>query len=599
MKNLLGKLSIRVKLYSSFLILASLILILGLISLVIQKSLTRNQQHTMSSIKLSDAYFEGKYFLRSEMHIFTELVGAQDKNEFNYWWGEHKFQVQFFNDQLQKIENEFSEHRNLYTDTMATSIINLNNSIRAGYNNTFLPAFSETEKLKNRQFQLLQKKSAAEADSAKQEAVQSELATINSKYNDFSKKTTRIGLDIITNLDKGKDRVRVLTLEMDKQRSQLMGRTFRLYVFFTLFGMAFAIFLTFYISKLITRPVNKILNHVNQLGKGEQPGLLEIRLEDEFGSIQHSLNNLTRSLVKTSHFSKEIGEGKFDTEFTPMSENDVLGNSLLAMRNSLSTARTEEEKRRKEDEIRAWSANGIAKFGDIIRQSGSNLNDLSYKVMSNLIDYVKANQGAMFVLNDDNEADPCFELISAIAYGRDKLINKQIRMGEGLVGRVAFEEKTIYLKDVPDNYVKITSGLGEANPKTVLIVPVKLEDKVNGIIELISFNEFTDYQIEFIEKIGETIASFITSIKVNEKTATLLADSRQKSEEMAAQEEEMRQNMEELQATQEEMLRKENNYQELIKKMQAKEEQLTKILDEISIEEEEIRNQINQIKDTD
>ena len=136
-------------------------------------------------------------------------------------------------------------------------------------------------------------------------------------------------------------------------------------------------------------------------------------------------------------------------------------------------------------------------------------------------------------------------------------MSKEIRTGEGLVGRVAHEEKTIYLKEIPDNYVNITSGLGTSEPNTILLVPVKQEDKVNGVIELISFREFDKYQIEFVEKVGENIASFIASIKINEKTATLLADSQHKSEELAAQEEEMRQNMEELQATQEEAGRRE------------------------------------------
>ena len=217
-----------------------------------------------------------------------------------------------------------------------------------------------------------------------------------------------------------------------------------------------------------------------------------------------------------------------------MSENDVLGNSLLQMRDSLKTARDEENKRRIEDERRTWVANGLAKFGDIMRQSGDGLKALGYNLMSSLTDYLGAVQGALFVVNDENPDDIYYELISAIAYGRDKFMQKEIKVGEGLVGRVAYEEKTIYMKEIPENYVKITSGLGTSNPRTILLVPVKLDDKVNGVIELISFKEMEPYQIEFVEKVGETIASFIASIKINEKTALLLSESRSKSEELSA-----------------------------------------------------------------
>jgi len=96
--------------------------------------------------------------------------------------------------------------------------------------------------------------------------------------------------------------------------------------------------------------------------------------------------------------------------------------------------------------------------------------------MSKLIDYVDGNQGAIFILNDEDEGDVFFELTAAIAYGRSKLVKKEVRVGEELVGRCAHEKLTIYLKKVPDDYIEITSGMGTANPREVLIVPLKLAD---------------------------------------------------------------------------------------------------------------------------
>ncbi|MBU8893458.1 MAG: GAF domain-containing protein [Bacteroidales bacterium] len=181
-----------------------------------------------------------------------------------------------------------------------------------------------------------------------------------------------------------------------------------------------------------------------------------------------------------------------------------------------------------------------------------------------MVNYLKANQGGLFIKNDDDDNEVFYDLVATYAFDRKKFSEKRIYPGEGLVGTCAIEKSTVYMTDIPDNYIKITSGLGGANPQSILIVPLKIEEDVLGVIEIASFNTFEKHEIEFVEKIAQNIASTLSSVKVNERTSQLLEKTQQQAEEMSAQEEEMRQNMEELQATQEEAARKSSEMESFI-----------------------------------
>ena len=214
---------------------------------------------------------------------------------------------------------------------------------------------------------------------------------------------------------------------------------------------------------------------------------------------------------------------------------------------------------RAEDEKRNWATTGLAEIAGLL-QSKIDREELYDRLISKLVNYTKVNQGGLFIVNDEDPEAMTIDLVAAYAYSRKKHIESSYEIGQGLIGQTFLEGETCYLKDVPQDYIAITSGLGEATPSNVLIVPLKINEKIEGILELASFKEFEPYHIEFLEKAGESIASSISTNKVTSRTETLLSSSQQMTEEMRAQEEEMRQNMEELSATQEEMARKEKEY---------------------------------------
>jgi PAS domain S-box-containing protein len=193
----------------------------------------------------------------------------------------------------------------------------------------------------------------------------------------------------------------------------------------------------------------------------------------------------------------------------------------------------------------------------MLRQTTQNIEDLSYNVLTYLVNYTGSNQGAIFLAEDSSSEKPIFEMAAAYAYERKKHMTKTIALGEGLIGTCAIEKETIFMDDIPDNYIRITSGLGKANPKSLIIVPLKVKDIIYGVLELASFNRYNKFEIDFLENAAESIASTFSISKINIVTSQLLEQSQQQQEEMRAQEEEMRQNMEELQTTQEESARRE------------------------------------------
>ncbi|QQS50141.1 MAG: GAF domain-containing protein [Bacteroidota bacterium] len=309
----------------------------------------------------------------------------------------------------------------------------------------------------------------------------------------------------------------------------------------------------------LSRPINKTKNILLSISKGILPEITLREGNDEIGQMSKALGLVVNSLKEVSDFTQEIGKGNFSRAFTPLSDEDVLGHSLLEMRNELQIAKAEEEKRTEENRQRTWASQGVALFSDILRSNNDNLAQLSFEIISNMVNYTGSNQGGIFILNDNDHENMFLEMSACYAYDRQKFLKKRIEVGEGLVGRCFQEKERILLTDIPSDYIKISSGLGEVNPNCLLLIPLAYNDRIFGIMEIASVNTYQSFEIEFMERIGESIAATISSVKSNIQTQMLLEQSQQQAEEMSAQEEEMRQNMEELRATQEQSARREQD----------------------------------------
>ncbi len=343
----------------------------------------------------------------------------------------------------------------------------------------------------------------------------------------------------IDNIEKA---IREKTEKLEKQTRNLIYLT--ILIGFIL--VAFASGLLFYMGKNITSAITSINNKLLMLAKGVKTQKLEIKRYDEIGEISKSLDILIDGLASYTKFANQIGEDNFDAEFIPLSKDDDLGNSLLAMRESLKLARKKEEIRQKENKQRSWITEGISLINDIFREKEDDLQVISHKIIRTIVRYLKANQGGIFLLNDDNENDNYIELMASFAFGRNRFHKKRIELKEGVLGACFYEKKSIFMTKLPKDYIEIRSGLGSANPNSLLVTPLITENRVIGVIEIASFNILQKHEIELVEKIAENISSSLFSAKINRKTQELLEKFRIQAVEKAAQEEEMKQNLAEL-----------------------------------------------------
>jgi len=320
---------------------------------------------------------------------------------------------------------------------------------------------------------------------------------------------------------------------------------------FTISIILFILIFSSWVFRVLKKSLDRVKTNLSSLTSGKIPESIDINRNDEIGTVYEQMNLLFAYMRNLTSVSQKIYQKEFNSDFKPLSDKDELGIALLNLQNNLKQASEEEKRRMREDNERSWTAVGIANINDILRLSSDKLEDLSFQLTREIAVYTSAQVGALYILNDQEKGNVYIEMIAAFAYDRQKFLNKKIYIGEGLVGRCVQENETIYLTDVPENYLSVKSGLGESKPVSILIVPLHLNENVFGVIELASFASFEPYKISFIETIGESIATSISKVKVNLQTTHLLEQTRQQAEEMTTQEEEMRQNMEELRSTQE------------------------------------------------
>ncbi len=302
--------------------------------------------------------------------------------------------------------------------------------------------------------------------------------------------------------------------------------------------------------------------HINESLKLKPHG------RDELAEMYQSINKLIDNLNSTVKFALEIGRGNLEAFYELKSDDDILGKALIDMKVNLQHAKEEEEKRRKEAEKISWHQNGITEINEILRINSNDFEKLSFEVVKFLTKYLNAVQGGLYIV-EQRENKKIIKLVVAYAYDRKKQIEAEFEIGEGLIGRAVMEKSIVHIKDLPQGYVFVTSGLGGETPDNLIILPLIFEEEVYGAIELLSFKPFEDYQVDFLEQAAFRIASSIYNILKNIESQRLLEQFRQQTEKMEQREKSLQEKIKELQSKEQEILMMKKRFDNLFAALDA------------------------------
>ena len=308
------------------------------------------------------------------------------------------------------------------------------------------------------------------------------------------------------------------------------------------------ILITLYLGK---RGLNKVVDGlksiytpIHALSQGKIPTNVAVP-PNEFGKTLACIRKISQGLDEVKDFAHEVGKRNFEKNIDSFPADSELGEALYKMKASLkNVAKAEQE--------RNWQNQGVVEMGNVIRKHTENMQVLCDELLINLVKYIDAQQGAIFLPTEERKK---LVLQSAYAYGRKKFIQKEVRSDEGILGEVFQDAERIFMTDIPSDYTQVSAGLGNAKPNCVLVVPLVAQEVVLGVLEIASFQILTEVEIKLVERTTEILAASISSVANAEKMKNLLEKSKYSAQQMSAQEEELRQNTEELMATREELER--------------------------------------------
>nr|WP_239079417.1 HAMP domain-containing protein [Streptomyces sp. SID7909] len=268
-------------------------------------------------------------------------------------------------------------------------------------------------------------------------------------------------------------------------------------------------------------------------------------------SVNEMAGNLTRQVRAIAAVATAVTRGDLNLKI----DVDAAG-EIQALQDNINTMIANLRDTTATNKEQDWLKGNLARISGLM-QGRRDLDDVASLIMSELTPVVSAQHGAFFLATPTGETDAlgaeaegAYELRMRGSYGYSAgSMPTSFRPGETLIGTAAEEKRTIQVDNVPPGYLKISSGLGEAPPAHVIVLPVLFEGKVLGVIELASFQPFTHIQRDFLNQLAEMIATSVNTISVNTTTEKLLEQSQELTEQLRDRSQELENRQKALQAS--------------------------------------------------
>ncbi|MBV6339994.1 response regulator [Candidatus Magnetobacterium casense] len=303
-----------------------------------------------------------------------------------------------------------------------------------------------------------------------------------------------------------------------------------------IFALGMAV--TFVFTRGITRPIRELISATDEIGQGRLDTAIDVTSTDEIGQLAGSFRNMT---------------AKLKTTLTDMDKEN-------------------------------WKKTGISQLNDKMRGE-QDVMLLAQNIIGLLTKYLDAQVGAIYLV----EGDKKLRLTASYAYTKRKGLSNTFVFGEGLVGQAALEGQCILITDAPEDYIKITSGLGESRPVNILVVPFLYERQVMGVIEIGSLGRFDDTRVELVEMVSQSVGIAFSVAQAREKMTELLSTTQAQAEELQVQQEELR-------ASNEALSEQTKTLRDSEAELQAQQEELRQVNEELEERAKILQQQRDEIK---
>ncbi len=336
--------------------------------------------------------------------------------------------------------------------------------------------------------------------------------------------------------------------------------------------------LTFYISSIITKPMQELTESIDAIAKGSVNKEIHLHAKDELGHLADSFRGMQHNLKEVINHTKDIAAGNFQTVLQPKSKEDDLSIALNKMSESLKVASENDKKL-------DWLKSGLNSLNEKMRGS-QDVELLTSDIISFITKYLDGLVGVLYLFDEEQNL---LRLTSSYAFTNRKEMAGHFALGEGLVGQVAKEKQMITLSKLPEDYSRIRSATGNLPPRFLLIAPILFENKLIGVVEMGSLEEFSEQKLEFLREALNTIGIAINVSLASTRMAVLLHKTQEQAQELQAQQEELRQSNEELEEQTKALKESEGS-------LQTQQEELRVTNEELQERTRELEKQRNDIK---